>query len=171
MRRGLAAIGGLPATSPAMVTLAEVDDILRTSLRVASRGANDEALSSEDITALASLPARFGRLEDPGGEGAAAVVPLVAELYVDAAADRVVSTATGLVEPIAVVAREPSTGRLVLAVGAHVAHRELVEARGQRSTDASYRARIGGESARAPAAPPAVSPAASPAAPPPPASP
>lgn len=153
MRRGLGAIGGLPVTSPAMVTLAEVDDMLRVALRVATRGANDEALSSEDLAALASLPARFGRLEDPGDEGAAAIVPLVAELYVDAAADRVLSTATGLVEPAVMVIREPATGRTVLAVGAHVGHRELVEARGQRSTDASYRARIRGESARAPAPP------------------
>lgn len=147
MRRGLGAIGGLAPTSPAMVTLAEVDDMLRASLRAASRGANEEALTSEDTAALASLPARFARLEDPGDEGARwpAMVPLVAELYVDAAADRVVSTATGLVEPAVMVAREPGTGRLVLAVGAHVAHRELVEPRGQQSNDASYRARIRGE--------------------------
>jgi hypothetical protein len=153
MRRGLGAIGGLPATSPGMVTLAEVDDMLRVTLRVATRGANDEALSSEDLAALASLPARFGRLEDPGDDGGAAMVPLVAELYVDAAADRVLSTATGLVEPAVMVVREPATGRLMVAVGAHVGHRELVEARGQRSTDASYRARIRGEIRPAPAAP------------------
>jgi hypothetical protein len=148
MRRGLGAIGGLAPTSTAMVTLAEVDDMLRASLRAASRGANEESLTSEDMAALASLPARFARLEDPGDEGAPAMVPLVAELYVDAAADRVVSTATGLVEPAVMVAREPGTGRLVLAVGAHVAHRELVEPRGQRSNDTSYRARIRGEAAR-----------------------
>ena len=142
MRRGLGAIGSLAPTSPAMVTLAEVDDMLRASLRAASRGANEEALTSEDMAALASLPARFGRLEDPGDDGAPSMVPLVAELYVDAVADRVVSTATGLVERAVMVAREPGTGRLVLAVGAHVAHRELVEPRGQRSNDASYRARI-----------------------------
>jgi hypothetical protein len=142
MRRGLGAIGGLAPTSPAMVTLAEVDDMLRASLRAASRGANEETLTSEDMAALASLPARFARLEDPGDEGAPAMVPLVAELYVDAVGDRVVSTATGLIEPAVMVAREPGTGRLVLAVGAHVAHRELVEPRGQQSTDASYRARI-----------------------------
>jgi len=163
MRRGLTAIGGLSVRSSAMVTLAEVEDMLRAALRVSTRGANDEALSSEDLAALASLPARFGRLEDPGADGAPAMVPLVAEVYVDAAADRVLSTATGFVEPVVMVAREPATGRLVLAVGAHVAHRELVEARGQRSTDASYRARIGGENGGAPAAP-----VAAPAAPPPP---
>lgn len=144
MRRGLGAIGGLAPTSPAMVTLAEVDDMLRAALRAASRGPNEEALTSEDMAALASLPARFARLEDPGDEAARgpAVVPLVAELYVDDAADRVVSIATGLVEPAVMVAREPGTGRLVLAVGAHVAHRELVEPRGQQSNDSSYRARI-----------------------------
>ena len=145
MRRGLGAIGGLPPTSPAMVTLAEVEDILRTSLRVSSRGTNEEALSTEDLSALASLPARLGRLEEPGEGVEPAVVPLVAELFVDAASDRVLSSATGLVEPAAMVMKEPSTGRLVLAVGAHVAHRDLVEARGQRSSDASYRVKIRGE--------------------------
>jgi hypothetical protein len=158
MRRGLGAIGSLSPTSPAMVTLAEVDDILRATLRAASRGPNDEALTSEDAAALASLPARLARLEDPGDETARppAMVPLVAELYVDAAGDRVVSTATGLVEPAIMVAREPGTGRLVLAVGAHVAHRELVEPRGQQSNDASYRARIakGGTGGSPPAAAP-----------------
>ena len=91
------------------------------------------------------------------------MVPLVAELYVDGAADRVVSTATSLVEPIAMVAREPVTGRLVLAVGAHVGHRELVEPRGQRSTDTSYRAKIRGEGAPAPPPPAAPSPPSPPA--------
>jgi hypothetical protein len=33
------------------------------------------------------------------------------------------------------IGREPGTGRLVLAVGAHVAHHELVEARGRQTTE------------------------------------
>ncbi len=122
-------------------------------MRVSSRGTNEEALSAEDLSALASLPARLARLEEPGGDGEPATVPLVAELFVDAASDRVLSTATGLVDPAAVVMKEPSTGRLVLAVGAHVVHRELVEARGQRSNDASYRAKIRGELGAAPVVP------------------
>ena len=132
MKRGLGAIGGLPATSPAMVTLAEVDDILRVAMRVATRTANDEALAAEDLAALASLPARFARLEEPGEDGVAPMVPVVAEVFVDAAGHRVLSTATGPIEPAVMIVREPGTGRLVMAVGAHVAHHELVEARGQR---------------------------------------
>jgi hypothetical protein len=138
MKRGLAVVGGLPATSPAMTSLAEVEDILRVALRVAIREANDEALSAEDTSALASMPARLARLE----EGSGAVVPVVAELVVDAAGDRVLSTATGAIEAAATIVREPGTGRLLLAVGAHVAQHELVEPRGQRSNDASHRARI-----------------------------
>ena len=139
MKRGLAAIGGLAPTSPAMTTLAEVDDMLRVALRAASHESNDEALSSEDVAALASLPARFARLEESADD---AMVPVVAEVFADARGERVVSTATGVVEQAVMIVREPATGRLVLAVGAHIAHHELIEGRGERSTDATYRARF-----------------------------
>lgn len=140
MKRGLAAIAHLPATSPAMIALAEVEDMLRLAMRVASRHVNDDAVTAEDAAALASFPARLARLEEQADE--AGQVPVVAELMVEGSADRVLSTATGLVEQAVTVAREPGTGRLVLAVGAHVAHHELVEPRAQKSTDASHRARF-----------------------------
>lgn len=143
MKRGLGAIAGLPPTSQAMTTLAEVDDILRLALRIASRETNDEALSSEDVTALGSLPARFARLDEPGEEGGAgAMVPLVAEVFSDSSGERVLSSATGFVEPALTVVREPGTGRLMLALGAHVAHHQLIEPRRHQSTDALYRARL-----------------------------
>jgi hypothetical protein len=155
-RRGLGAIAGLPPTSPAMTTLAEVEDILRIAMRVAARTADDDEIAAEDTAALASLPARLARLDDSGEDGAPRMVPLVAEIFVDAAGERVLSSATGLVEPAAMIVREPSTGRLVLAVGAHVAHHELVEARGQRTTDAAHRARFRAENGRAHARAPDV---------------
>lgn len=138
MKRGLAAVGGLPTTSPAMTSLAEVEDILRVALRTAIRETNDEELAAEDVSALASMPARLARLED----GAAASVPLVAEVVVDAAGDRSLSTATGVIEPCATIVREPGTGRLVLTIGAHIAHHELVEPRAERTTDVTLRIRV-----------------------------
>jgi hypothetical protein len=155
MRRGLAAIAALPATSPAMTTLAEVEDILRVAMRVASRTVDDDAVSAEDTAALASLPARLARLDDPTEGVTSSMVPLVAEIFVDASGERVLSSATGLVEPAAMIVREPSTGRLMVAVGAHVAHHELVEPRAHRTTDATHRARFHGEKAHvAEASPP-----------------
>lgn len=141
MKRGLAAIADLPPTSPGMTSLAEVDDMLRVAMRVAAHQANDDALSAEDSAALASFPARLARLEEQGADGTT-MVPLVAEIMVDGAGEHVLSSATGVVEPAVMVAREPGTGRLVLAVGAHVAHHELVEPRGQASGDRAYRARF-----------------------------
>jgi hypothetical protein len=150
MRRGLAAIGGVQPASPAMTVLVEVDDLLRAALRVASRQVNDEALNAEDLAVLASLPARLARLEESENE----MVPVVAEVFADPRGERVLSSATGSVEPALMIVREPGTGRLLLAVGAHVAHHELVEARGERSTDATYRSRFRGEAQEKPPTPP-----------------
>ncbi len=138
MRRGLSVVGGLPVTSPAMAGLVEVEDLLRLALRVAEREVNGEALPPEDAAALASVPARLARLEDATG----ALVPVVAELVTDTAGDRTLSTATGGVESAVTVVQEPGTDRLLLAVGAHIAHHELVEPRAIRTTDASLRVRI-----------------------------
>lgn len=147
MKRGLTVVGGLPASSPAMVGLTEVEDLLRLALRVAAQEVNGEPLPAEDATALASAPARLARLEDATG----ALVPVVAELVTDGAGDRTLSTATGGVESAVTVVQEPGTDRLLLAVGAHIAHHELVEPRATRSTDASLRVRILRQDGTAPA--------------------
>jgi hypothetical protein len=139
MKRGLAGLGALSPASPAMAVLAEVDDILRVALRVATRTANDEALPAEDLAALASLPARLASLEEPGDDGVVPGGPVVAEVFVDASGHRVLSTATGAIEPVVMIVREPGTGRLVTAVGAHVAHHELVEARGRQTSEVTAR--------------------------------
>jgi hypothetical protein len=130
MKRGLAAIGGLPATSTSMTTLAEVEDMLRLALRVAIRETNDESLTTEDTAALASLPARLARLEeaeDGGGSG----TPVVAEIFVDVPGDRVLASTAGAIEPALTIIREPGTGRVLLAAGAHMAQHELVATRSE----------------------------------------
>jgi hypothetical protein len=145
MKRGLGAVGSLPPSSHAMTTLAEVDDILRTAMRIAAHETNDEALGADDIAALASLPARLARLEEPreeSGGASASAVPVVVEVFAERGGEKVLSSATGLVEPALMIVREPGSGRLVLAVGAHVAHHELIETRQTQSTDATHRANL-----------------------------
>jgi hypothetical protein len=124
MRRGLTAIGGLATDSAGLTSLVEVDDLLRIALRIATRELYDEALTSEDAAAIASLPARLARLEDDTGEH-----PIVAQVFTDRGGGRILSSSAGPVETALMTLREPGTGRLVLAVGAHVPHRDIVEAR------------------------------------------
>jgi len=99
------------------------------------------------VNALASVPARLARLEEASG----ALVPVVADVFDDAAGDRTLASATGGIESAVTVVREPGSDRLVLAVGAHIAHHELLEPRGARTTDASLRVRILRQDAATPA--------------------
>jgi len=126
LKRGLVALEALDTKSPSLVLLAEVEDVLRTALRVAARQVNDEALTPADLSALASLPARLARIEGRENGRPRAAVPLSVDVLTDAAGGRVLVSATGKIEPALVLAREPGTGRLLLTVGAHVAHHERV---------------------------------------------
>ncbi|MDB4943065.1 MAG: hypothetical protein JWP97_2599 [Labilithrix sp.] len=136
-RRGLAVVAGLPLTSPAMTTLVEVEDLLRTAMRIATLESNDEALPASEVAALQQLPARLARLDEGN-----APLPVVAEVAVDPGGARSLSAATGALEQAITVVRDPGSGDLVLAVGAHVPAMDLVESRASRSTDASHRARL-----------------------------
>lgn len=147
LERGLGRLGTLPASAPSRVTLADAIDLLRTALRIATKQCNDEALTDADVAALAALPARIASLEadasgEAGGHAAPMVTPMVSPLFVDPRGGKVLTSATGLVEPLVTVVREPATGKLVLAVGAHLAHHEMVEPIAQRSTDAVHLAKL-----------------------------
>jgi hypothetical protein len=145
MKRGFSAVGGLPPKSVAMTSLAEVEDILRVALRIAVREANDEPLTPPDASALAVLPARLTRLEQTCG----AEVPVTVRLAVDNAAGRSLWGTTGGVEPAVMVVREPGTGRLVLAVGAHVGYEDRIERHADSDdvSDVRQRSRVRSESA------------------------
>ncbi|MBS2012326.1 MAG: DUF3160 domain-containing protein [Deltaproteobacteria bacterium] len=119
MRRGLLGLRALPASSPAMTLLAEVEDVLRIALRVATATVNDEATSPEDATALASLPARLVRIEG------ATPVAVSADVFVDTAKGHRLASLTSVVEPMVVLVPEGGSGKTFLAVGAHIAHHEL----------------------------------------------
>lgn len=147
VRRGLEALGPITPGSSAM--LVEVEDILRAALRGAQRHASDEALAPEEASALASIPARLARLEAGGKIDSG---PVVAVVYSDPTSRRVLASATGGIEPILTLARDPDGEEPLLVVGAHMTHHELVEgferapgvlhAVRPALTDASWRARL-----------------------------
>lgn len=147
IRRGLTALGPLTPASTAM--LVELEDILHVALKGAERNASDEELGPEEAAALASLPARFARLED---DSSIDYGPVVAVVYSDPTSRRVLASATGKIEPMLMIARDVDREEPLLVVGAHVAHHEIVLGfdhapgvlHGVRPalTDGSWRARL-----------------------------
>jgi hypothetical protein len=141
-KRGFLALGAISTTSPAGVVLREVDDILTTALAVALQEANDEALTQTESDLLASIPARIASLEGRVAATGMADVPMAIDVHTDLAPARALEEATGDVDQIYMVLAEPKTKRLVLAVGAAIAHYELVQPAALRLTDTSWRARL-----------------------------
>jgi hypothetical protein len=143
IRRGFAEVGGIKNETPTMNLLVEIEEMLKAAQKGAERQASDEALTSEETAALASLPARIARVEAECG-GDAVVGPVVAMVYSDPTSHRVLASATGNVEPILMLARTANKDEPVLVVGAHHAHHEVIvdAAKGPPLTDASWRARL-----------------------------
>ena len=143
-QKGLSTLGPLPAKSPAQSALAELEDVLWLAMRVSSRAAADKPLQAEDEALLASLPARLANLEadapdEPG--------PVLVPVHADPISGVMLVSATGAIEPVLQVVREPGTSRSILAVGAHTTHREMVERTrgGMEPTDGAWRARLKAE--------------------------
>ncbi len=124
IRRGLGALGSLPPSASSTTALVEIEDILKLALAGAQREAADTTPTAEEATTLASLPARIARLEDDAGEE---LGPVSAAVVTDADAHRVLTTATGRIEPALILARSPGSDEPLLVVGAHVAHHEIVD--------------------------------------------
>lgn len=124
MRRGLLALRALPAQSPAMTMLAEVDDVLRIALRVATATTNDQAIAADDLTALAALPARLVRIEGPTTVATSAEILVSHSSAANGARRAALVSSTSVVEPMLVLVSEPDGGRVVLAAGAHISHSE-----------------------------------------------
>lgn len=129
-RRGLTALGPMVKSSPADALLAETEDIVTVCLQVAEREARDEAAGADDsgpigpTGAIAAIPSRIAALEnDAAVEGG----PYVAVIHSDPRSSRALVSATGAIEPALLLMREPGSGRIVLAVGAHLAHFEAIE--------------------------------------------
>jgi len=140
-RRGLVALGRLPESSPAHALLVDVEDLLKAMLRASEHLVQGESLTTEDMSALASFPARLqGYDEQAITRGPVAVV-----VHSDPGAHRELVSATGGVEPAYLVMRDTSKDGLLLAVGAHQSHHEVVDDRRTHptaATDAGWRARL-----------------------------
>jgi hypothetical protein len=138
--RGFEAQGAIPADGFSRPVLREVLEILDVAFRVAQREGNDQAPTTEESAQLAALPQRIAELE--AKLGPVAETPLAIDVHVDAAGDRVLEEATGYLDDLALVLREPASGRMVLAYGPGVSTYELPQPASQRFGDESWRARL-----------------------------
>jgi hypothetical protein len=150
VQRALLASGSIARTAPSVAVLDEVDDLLWSALGVAVHEASDRAVPPELATALAGFPARLRALESTLTTSGAAEVPLVADVHSDRPSGRALEEATGRIEEVWLVEREPETHRTWLAVGAAIPHVELVQPMPARSSDATWRARLSAEGEPAP---------------------
>jgi hypothetical protein len=139
--RGLTALGTIDAPPPTSIAGAALG-ALRTCLAVALREANDEPLDPDESARLAELPALLVELEARLAPVRASERPLVADVHADAANARVLEEAVGAIDDLFLVVREPGTARLVLALGASLAHHELVQPAALRLGDGEWRARL-----------------------------
>jgi hypothetical protein len=140
--RLIATEGTVPAGSPALRVLREVEDLLWTALGAAMYETANERLPSEIEKALVAFPERIRALEGAMADSGAADVPLVVDVHVDIRSARVLEEATGRIEEAWMAVREPGSGRLWLALGASIPHDELVEAASARLSDKAWRARM-----------------------------
>jgi hypothetical protein len=136
--RGLAAIGAID-TPPKDSVYSEAEAILRTCLEAALHEANDQAVPS---AALDLLPDRLAALEQRLGTSRAGELPIAIDVHADLAAGTVLEEAIGGADDMYLVLREPLSGRLVLAVGAAIAHYEFTQPAALLLTDEAWRARL-----------------------------
>jgi hypothetical protein len=150
LERGFTALAVLPAEAPSRALLQAVSSILATALGVAIDEAADHALAPDLARDVARMPMRLAAIEAGVAQARAGEIPLVADVHTDPASGRVLEEATGNVDELYAVVREPGTGRWLLTVGAAVAHYEFEEPPGQRLSDSDWRTRLArGEATRA----------------------
>jgi hypothetical protein len=138
--RGFETLGAFSPAQFARATLGEIDEILYLAFRAAQREGNDEAFTPEEAAQLGALPRRIAELE--ARLGVVSETPLVADVHVDAGGGRVLTEATGYLDELAVVFREPASGRMVLAFGNAASSYEFAQPASQRLRDSAWRARL-----------------------------
>jgi hypothetical protein len=74
--------------------------------------------------------------------------PRIAVVSEDPPGHRALLAATGAIEPVLLLVRDPGKDSMILAVGAHVAHHEVVATGDAARTDAAWRVRLKGGVAR-----------------------
>ncbi len=136
--RGLDAVSGLRPDGPARAVLAHVDQLLTMAFEVALLAANDEAPTADQLAVLRTIPQWLAALEAALGDTTARAV----DVHTDLGARTVLEVTTGYPTTLYLVVREPGSGRLVLAAGAALPHKELVQPLEDRLSDVSWRARL-----------------------------
>ena len=69
-------------------------------------------------------------------------VALIADVHTDLGAGRVLEEATGLLQDVLMVLPEPGTQRMLLVVGAGIAHYEFLQPAAERLSDTAWRAKL-----------------------------
>jgi hypothetical protein len=151
-QRALVTEGLLRSGSSALAVLGEVDDLLWTALGAAVYETADEPLPAMLSANLAAFPARMRALDVALEGTGAAEVPLAVDVHVDVPSGRILEEATGRIEELWMVMREPGTHVLWLALGASIPHHELVQSASRRTSDSVWRARLQNEGDPAPEA-------------------
>jgi hypothetical protein len=144
-RRGLVALGALGEHSEALAVAIEIEDILGIALRVALREANDEAVLPSEAADLAGVPRRLARLDARLEPSRSAELSVAAGVHTDLEPARVLVEATGGIDDLLLLMREPASPKetkLVLAVGASIPHYELTQPAALRLSDEGWRARL-----------------------------
>jgi hypothetical protein len=136
--RGLAAIGAID-TPPKDSVYAQADAILRACLDAALHEANDQPQFGAE---LSDFPDRLAALEQRLEPARAGQLPIAIDVHADLGAGTVLEEAIGGADDMYVVIREPTSGRLVLAVGAAIAQYEFTQPAPLLLTDEAWRARL-----------------------------
>lgn len=141
--RALMADGAIAPGGPADVALQEAQELLWEALGVAVHETTDQPVPVALAAAMSTFPARMRALEAALGSVGGADVPLVVDVHTDATSGVALEQATGPVEELWLVVREPGTHREWLALGASVPHMELSQPMALRLTDEAWAARLG----------------------------
>jgi hypothetical protein len=140
--RALVADGAISPDGPAQVALQEAQQLLWDALGVAVHEASDQPVPPAVLASLAAFPARLRALEGALGDAGGADVRMAVDVHSDPSSGTVLEEATGPVEQLWVVMREPVTHRMWLALGAAIPHVERIEPMAARLTDAAWAARV-----------------------------
>jgi hypothetical protein len=142
--RGLRALGHVPGESPATALLDASEKLLADAFAVAMRQANDQALSPEERDAMHTFPGRLLALEGALAGSRAADASLAVDVHTDLVAGSALVEASGDLDDVYLLVREPRSGRLVLAGGAVGSHYEITAPARDRPTDGVWRAQLHG---------------------------
>ncbi len=142
LRKRLDVASLIPKDGTSDVLMRTAEDLMRTALAAAVMETNDAAMSVELQADLAYFPTLLAEWEAWLGKTHDASLELSTDLHTDLSGARVVTLATGPLEALHTIIREPESGRLIHAVGAHWPVYEMAQPATLRLSDTTWRARL-----------------------------